>query len=379
MAYDNYLDASANPYVYGQDEFWRDDEELKRFDQSANPTQAAKQESGGFTAAPPPSSSPATQAWTRQNVNETLQRYGAPTQENLVKAVAENPWLGKVAGNGRIQDTQAGGSGETWDVIANLMDPTQAKHWQTLTGHTAAAKAAAAAKAGISSAGATSGSKSSSAAQSVVQPITGGSTLSIDEQRRKTEDEALRQQLITQLSQRAQQGLAIDRNDPNIRVQADAYAANEERARRNYLADIAEQAGPLANLRGEQRLAAERVGQRTGTFEAELVGRELTAKRAEIADALESMRGMLTTGQEMTLRKELALMDDAIKRLQIKNQSTQFGQNLSEQARQFNADLEFKNRQLAEQSKQAANQLGFNYDSFDWVRSPLNPANMPQS
>ena len=130
-------------------------------------------------------------------------------------------------------------------------------------------------------------------------------------------------------------------------------------------------------MRGEERLAAERVGQRTGSFEAELIGRELTTKRTEIADALESMRGMLTTGQEMTLRKELALMDDAIKRLQIKNQSTQFNQNLTEQARQFNAELGFKNRQLAEQSKQAADRLGFEYDSFDWIRSPLNPANMP--
>ena len=80
----------------------------------------------------------------------------------------------------------------------------------------------------------------------------------------------------------------------------------------------------------------------------------------------------------MTLRKELALMDDAIKLLQIKNQSTQFGQNLAEQARQFNAELGFKNRQLAEQSRQAADRLGFEYDSFDWIRSPLNPANMPR-
>jgi hypothetical protein len=81
----------------------------------------------------------------------------------------------------------------------------------------------------------------------------------------------------------------------------------------------------------------------------------------------------------MTLWKELALMDDAIKHPQIKNQSTHsFGQNLTEQARQFNADFEFQNRNLAEQSKQAANQLGFNHDSSDWIGSPLNPANMPR-
>jgi len=175
------------------------------------------------------------------------------------------------------------------------------------------------------------------------------------------------QQLMDQLIARAQQGLNVDRNNPVIRNQADAYAANEERARRNYLGDVAEQAGPLANLRGEERLAAERVGQRTGAFEAELMGRELTAKREEIAQALQQWQGMLTTQQQLALQRELAKMDDAIKRLQISTQNSQFGQ-----------DLSFRNRQLSEQGRQFNTGMGFNYDEFDWRRNPLNPNNFPQ-
>jgi hypothetical protein len=128
---------------------------------------------------------------------------------------------------------------------------------------------------------------------------------------------------------RATQGLDIDRNDPIIRGQSDAYAANQERARRNYLADVAEQAGPLANLRGEQRVTAEQLGQNVGSFEAQLMARELESRRAEIADALTSMRGLLTSDQQAELQRQLSLLDDATRRLQIDQQGQQFGQQLA--------------------------------------------------
>lgn len=133
------------------------------------------------------------------------------------------------------------------------------------------------------------------------------------------------EQLYQTLLGRSQQGLAIDRNDPVIRAQADAYSANEERARRNYLADTAEKSGPYANLQGEARLAAERVGQRTGAFESELMGRELGARRQEIATALSSMQGLLTDQQRMALQRELALLDNALRQQQISLQGQQLG------------------------------------------------------
>lgn len=141
---------------------------------------------------------------------------------------------------------------------------------------------------------------------------------------------------------RSKQALAVDRNDPIIRQQADAYAANEERARRNYISDLAESAGPLANLRGEQRMASERLGQRTGTFEAELIGRELTTKRNEIAQALLQMGNMLSADQQAGLQRELAILDQAIKERGIALQGQALDQDWQRALlanNQFMADL----------------------------------------
>lgn len=143
-----------------------------------------------------------------------------------------------------------------------------------------------------------------------------------------TQDQALRQALIDQLTKRSQQSLAVDRNDPTLRAQADPYTAQIERQRRNYLADMAESQGPLANLQGEARLSQERAGQASGLFEAQLIGREIESRRQEISEALQSLQGLLTTGQEMSLRKELAQLDDATKRLGLNQQNAQFDKNL---------------------------------------------------
>ncbi len=114
---------------------------------------------------------------------------------------------------------------------------------------------------------------------------------------------------------RATQSTQVDRNDPAVRQQADAYAANETRSSRNYLADLAEKANPNANLRGETRLAAERVGQRTGTMEAGLIGQELQAKRQEIADALSGLKGMLSQDQQLEAQKQLSVLDSQLKQM----------------------------------------------------------------
>jgi hypothetical protein len=137
------------------------------------------------------------------------------------------------------------------------------------------------------------------------------------QQREAAEQKARNDSLWRTYMDRAQQGLAIDRNNPVIRAQADAYSANEERSRRNYLADLAEESGPLANLQGEARLAAERVGQRTGAFEAELLSRELTARRDEVAQALAGLGSMLSADQTQALQRELGLLDNAIKQQQV--------------------------------------------------------------
>lgn len=131
-------------------------------------------------------------------------------------------------------------------------------------------------------------------------------------EQQQMETKARADALYGTLNERAGQSLAIDRNDPIIRAQSDAFSANQDRARRNYLSDTAERQGPLANIQGERRMASERYGQATGTFEAELLGRELSARREEIAEALRMSAGLLSGDQQRTLQQQLAMLDQAI-------------------------------------------------------------------
>lgn len=154
-------------------------------------------------------------------------------------------------------------------------------------------------------------------------------------------------ELYDQLRQRATQGLDIDRNDPIIRSQADAYGAQAERARRDSLADLAERSGPNANLRGEERLGYERRGQQVGAFEAELVGRELQARRDEIAQSLQLSATFLSTEQQRDLQRQIALLDNAIAQQNASNSGTAVSQDWMEallQNSQFLDDLEARER-----------------------------------
>jgi hypothetical protein len=160
-----------------------------------------------------------------------------------------------------------------------------------------------------------------------------------------------------QLRQRSQQSLNIDRNDPIIRSQADAYSANQERAKRNYLSDIAEQRGPIANIQGERRMASERVGQATGAFEAELMGRELSARRDEIAQALSLMAGRLTSEQALALQRELGLIDAELKRMSIQQTGQLGNRSLDISSDQFLRELALREWQAGDASDRAW--LGF--------------------
>ena len=134
---------------------------------------------------------------------------------------------------------------------------------------------------------------------------------------RESERKSRADALYGQLQQRATQSLNIDPNDSVIKSQVEAYAAQQERARRDYISDMAEREGPLANLRGERRMASEGLGHTVGGLRAELMGRELTARRNEIANSLAGMAGMLSGDQESSLRQQLGLLDSAIAQQQI--------------------------------------------------------------
>lgn len=128
--------------------------------------------------------------------------------------------------------------------------------------------------------------------------------------------------LLAELQARANQSLNINAaTDPNIRQQADPYAANLERQRRQYLNSLAESQGANANLTNEARLTAEQTGQQAGQYEGGLVGNEIQARRQEIQDALSQMGGLLNSQQQMALQKELADLNAATQRYGIDTQA----------------------------------------------------------
>jgi hypothetical protein len=166
-------------------------------------------------------------------------------------------------------------------------------------------------------------------------------------------------ELMALLMSRAQQGTAIDRNDPNIRAQVDPYVAQQERAGRNYLDTIAERAGgrPI-NMQGEQRMVAERQGQNAGAFESEIIGRELAAKRSEIEQSLQL--AVMTGNQQaaMSLQKELALLNDRARTADRTQQGQQFASSQNQSMDQFLRELALREWQLGDQSDLSWAQVG---------------------
>lgn len=137
--------------------------------------------------------------------------------------------------------------------------------------------------------------------------------------------------LYNELMTRAHQSLAVDPNDPIIKNQVDANEATQERSRRRFLSAQAESSSPYATgaALGQDRMTSEQLGQNVAGFQSELMGRELTARRAEIQSALSGAQGMLSQEQQISLQKELAMMDDQLKRYSIDTNNDQFNKDLA--------------------------------------------------
>lgn len=131
--------------------------------------------------------------------------------------------------------------------------------------------------------------------------------------------------LYSTLDAQAKQGTAVSADDPTIRGQVDAFRAEQERARRNDISNTAEAGSPYMNIRGEQRMAAERAGQNTSGFQAQLMGREVQSHRDQIAQALAAQGGMLSGDQQRNMQSQLAMMDQAINEANAKTSATSVG------------------------------------------------------
>lgn len=185
--------------------------------------------------------------------------------------------------------------------------------------------------------------------------------------------------LFDLLMQRANQSLAIDRNDPIIRDQSDAFNAQQTRASRDYLSGVAERAGTNANIGAETRRASEQVGQASGAFEAQLIGQELTARRQEIQAALSGAMGFLTDQQQLQLQDELARLELAERQSQFSagqgQQESQYARDLAQREAEFGRKLTEQEKERLQQESQFGRNLsqrGYEFDTtMDYRYSPV--------
>lgn len=163
--------------------------------------------------------------------------------------------------------------------------------------------------------------------------------------------------------QRVTQGTQIDaQNDPNIRQQSDAFAAAQERARRDQASDIAERfagSGQTGAQNVEQRMLNERASQGRASFEADLVGRELQNRRDEINNALGSLGSMLSDDQTRALQKELAKLDAQLKQAGISSSEALGRSELALKDKLGMGGLNVDLARLLVQNQQFGKDLGF--------------------
>jgi hypothetical protein len=168
--------------------------------------------------------------------------------------------------------------------------------------------------------------------------------------------------------ERSGQALDLDADDPIIAGQVDAFRAAQQRQLRDYIGDLAEKSGPISNLESMQRIANERVGQDVSGFQAQVLGRELSTRRAEIADALSSTAGLLSADQDANLRRELSGIDSLISQMNARGAQMGTLGNLSMdklrtelQNRQFGDQLQFQRDELRSREDQYRNRLAYDY------------------
>jgi hypothetical protein len=164
---------------------------------------------------------------------------------------------------------------------------------------------------GVASGGAASGTGGTTAANGTTTSSNPGGQVTTSTTNQGTQD-TVRNGYIA----RATQDLTVDQNAPEFRQQADTYAAGAERARRDAGADLAEAtagSGQVGLQNAETRLINERAAQARGGFEADLVRQELQTKRAEVADALQRLGGMISDDQMRLLQERLAELDAKLK------------------------------------------------------------------
>ena len=126
---------------------------------------------------------------------------------------------------------------------------------------------------------------------------------------------------------KAGQSLDINRKDPIIANQVNAFDAAQQRSSNDYLRQLAERGGPQNNMGMETRMAAENRGQNLGNFQSQLMQQELTARRNEIMQSLQLGAQFMTEQQQLALRRELAQMDNALQYAYLGQRAFEFDES----------------------------------------------------
>lgn len=156
----------------------------------------------------------------------------------------------------------------------------------------------------------------------------GASPYSAYDAQRQAQADALYNTLMGE----ANQSLNITPDDPIIKGQTDAYAAQAQNQWRNTMSAIAEKGGANYNTDAESRAVGEQLAQGTAGFQAKLMANELQSRRDQINQSLSQAAGLLTAEQQAALQDELGRIDAMIGQ-------SEFGQNLAERAYEFDSTV----------------------------------------
>jgi hypothetical protein len=153
-------------------------------------------------------------------------------------------------------------------------------------------------------------------------------------------------------------------DDPALKGQSDAFALGQTRSRdaaRSAMAERMAQEGGAGTDSGvfDKELAGlfQQQGEAQGGFNANLVGQELQNRRAQLIQAATLAGNQLSQDDQRALQKQLADTDAEIRRQQLSQQQSQFGQSLGEQGRQFDVDAELKRLGINTQSSLGSGDL----------------------
>lgn len=173
--------------------------------------------------------------------------------------------------------------------------------------------------------------------------------------------------LYNQLLARSTQSLNVSPDDPIIKSQTDAANVAGSRSLLKNEQAFAERSGPYATgaVANNARMGSEALGENLAGLTSTLMANEVTSRRAEIAQALGGMFGILNADQQAALREEDQKL--ASRQTDLQQQQNAFTQQM--QAAGFTADQAYRTwQEMFAQQEAQRNQSNTVWDQ-NWKAS----------